>query len=62
MATGKRSCTDVACCLFFLLFVGGLVAVAYLGLSSGDVSQLDLDGALAALADRLPVFDVLSLF
>ena len=45
MATGKRSCTDVACCLFFLLFVGGLVAVAYLGLSSGDVSQLRYDGA-----------------
>ena len=43
MATGKRSCTDVACCLFFLLFVGGLVAVAYLGLSSGDVSQLRYD-------------------
>ena len=43
MATGKRSCTDVACCLFFILFVGGLAAVAYLGLSSGDVAQLRYD-------------------
>lgn len=36
----KRSCTDVICCLIFLVFVAGLVVVAYFAFKFGNPSLL----------------------
>ncbi|XP_021362366.1 choline transporter-like protein 2 isoform X2 [Mizuhopecten yessoensis] len=32
----NRSCTDIICCLLFLIFIGGFAGVSYLAFSNGD--------------------------
>ncbi|KAK0065696.1 choline transporter-like protein 2 [Biomphalaria pfeifferi] len=49
----KRSCTDVICCLIFIIFLGGLVVVAYFAFMYGDPQLLiyprDSNGNLCGL-------------
>ncbi|RUS83397.1 hypothetical protein EGW08_008818 [Elysia chlorotica] len=49
----KRSCTDVICCLIFIIFIAGLVVVAYFAFLYGDPELLiypeDSDGNLCGL-------------
>ncbi|KAK3788204.1 hypothetical protein RRG08_041210 [Elysia crispata] len=49
----KRSCTDVFCCLLFIIFIAGLVVVAYFAFLYGDPKLLiypeDSDGNLCGL-------------
>lgn len=49
----KRSCTDVICCLLFVIFIAGLVVVAYWAFVYGDPELLiypeDSDGNLCGL-------------
>ncbi|GFS26601.1 choline transporter-like protein 2 [Elysia marginata] len=49
----KRSCTDVVCCLLFIIFIAGLVVVAYFAFLYGDPELLiypeDSDGNLCGL-------------
>ena len=42
----KRQCSDMLCCLVFLLFLGGLGACSFYGYSNGDPKALlaPLDG------------------
>ncbi|XP_060069733.1 choline transporter-like protein 2 [Ylistrum balloti] len=32
----KRSCTDIICCLIFIIFIGGFAGVSYLAFANGD--------------------------
>ncbi|VDI13386.1 solute carrier family 44 (choline transporter-like protein), member 2/4/5 [Mytilus galloprovincialis] len=36
----NRSCTDIICCLLFLIFIGGLVVVAIFAFKYGDPKLL----------------------
>ncbi|GFN94001.1 choline transporter-like protein 2 [Plakobranchus ocellatus] len=49
----NRSCTDVVCCLLFIVFIAGLVVVAYFAFLYGDPKLLiypeDSDGNLCGL-------------
>jgi len=44
----NRSCTDVLCCLFFIAFLGGMIAIAGYSISKGDPNLIgrgyDQDG------------------
>ncbi|XP_041368219.1 choline transporter-like protein 2 isoform X3 [Gigantopelta aegis] len=52
----NRSCTDVLCCILFLAFVGGLVAVAFFAYTYGDPKLLlypvDSNGQLCGLGSH----------
>ena len=36
----KRSCTDILCCLFFLVFMGGMGYVGSIGMATGKPLNL----------------------
>ncbi len=46
----KKSCTDPLCCLLFIAFLVGMIAIAGYGISEGNPSLVgrgyDLDGKL----------------
>ena len=49
----KRSCTDIFCCLVFLMFIVGLIGVSIYGFMNGNPNLLltawDYDGNLFLL-------------
>ena len=49
----ERRCTDLACCLFFFLFLGGMAVVTFYGYINGEpmnlVAPIDGDGNICGM-------------